>query len=150
MLSQIAKQTVSLKIAILLADKSGRILLIRESYDGAPKKWNVVRGTYDKAGESLIDWAERECLEEVGLRPQNLQQAGYFFLPKLDSAQVQFNFIGHVEKDPSLAVKHEQEKRGEDISSWRWFTRSELEKLREDDFVRPVSYKLVEWWLSQA
>jgi 8-oxo-dGTP pyrophosphatase MutT (NUDIX family) len=56
-----------LKVAVAI-EKDGKLLMLRE-YDETRNAsfWNIVKGTYDKGGETLEECAKRECREEAGL-----------------------------------------------------------------------------------
>lgn len=55
--------------AAVLVERDGRVLLVRRANDPERGKWTLPAGFID-AGEDPARAAERECLEETGLRVQ--------------------------------------------------------------------------------
>ncbi|MBP7811821.1 MAG: NUDIX hydrolase, partial [Candidatus Moranbacteria bacterium] len=61
------------KIGVIVADKEGRVLLVKEKLEKKPVAlWNIIKGSYD-GGETIFEAAKRECWEEVSLNVELIQ-----------------------------------------------------------------------------
>jgi ADP-ribose pyrophosphatase YjhB (NUDIX family) len=138
------------KIATVIENNDGtRALLIKEKY---PKKdkpyWNVIKGTYDNAGESVEEAAVRECREEASVRVRIVGSLGVYRSEEDGKIRKQHNFIAKIiGGEPKIASREEQESRNEDISEVRWLSREKLIQMRPEEFISPKIYQLVQDWL---
>jgi len=97
-------------------EENGKYLLVRESRGPAEGLWNFPSGTLD-VGETLIDGAARETLEESGYSVEIEHLLGVY-QPKRDGVGFVFLFVG---KNTKISEKYSH-----DISEVRWFTGEEI------------------------
>jgi ADP-ribose pyrophosphatase YjhB (NUDIX family) len=59
-----------LKVGVVIENEdSSKILLIKEKLQKKENfLWNLIKGSYEKDDSSVIKTAERECLEEIGVK----------------------------------------------------------------------------------
>jgi 8-oxo-dGTP pyrophosphatase MutT (NUDIX family) len=65
---------------VLLTDKHGFVLIKRKARLSDP--WSgqmALPGGFKKSGENIVETAERECLEEVGIKPDIKGSMGIYF-----------------------------------------------------------------------
>ena len=137
-----------IKVAVVITDKKGRILLIKEKLEKKPSAlWNVVKGTYD-GGETIFEAAKRECMEEASLKVELTHSLGVYVSEKSGELRVQFNFLAKTDNiKATIASQNEQKMRNEDIEEVRWFTKEEIEKMDAEQFVSTRTLKLLQGFL---
>jgi len=132
-----------IKVGAILQNERGQILLIKERYEnGGELKWNIIKGTYDNAGETLADCVRREIKEEAGIVVDviALRQI-YHYGNSVDTAKILFIFSADVlSKDVSLPTIQDQKKRGEDIAGFEWFNKEDIKAIFEKDFIDPYAF----------
>jgi ADP-ribose pyrophosphatase len=90
-------------VGLLCVDDQSRILVARQ-YNPAPQR--VVHefpGGGVEAGESIVDAARRELMEEVGLYPRRLDPLGSFLVDHRRSAGRQYVFLATEFEERRLA-----------------------------------------------
>jgi 8-oxo-dGTP pyrophosphatase MutT (NUDIX family) len=109
---------------VLCRDEAGRILLQR-AYSYPP---NVVMlelpGGYVPAGEDPAAGANRELMEEAGLRAGRLTLLGRFFPNNRRSARMTYVYLGEELTEASLPGDPEEQQ-----NEAAWFTEDEIEEL---------------------
>ncbi len=137
------------KIGVIVADKEGRVLLVKEKLEKKPVAlWNIIKGSYD-GGETIFEAAKRECWEEVSLNVELIQSLGVYVSEDAERMRIQFNFLAETDNvDAGVAPKEEQESRDEAIEEVRWFTKDELGKMNSEDFVSARAYELLHDWIA--
>lgn len=111
--------------------------------------WNIVKGTFgDHGDENIFEAAIRECREEAGVEVKLEKTTGCYIIRQDDELKLQYNFIGQITKGvPHTANTKEQAERNEDISEIRWFTRDDVIKLNEKEFISKKIFLMVRDWL---
>lgn len=126
-----------LKVAAVIFNAKNDVLLIKERYEkDQDPKWNLIKGTYDNAEETIIDCIKREVKEETGLTANNFKLKNIFQYG--DANNLRFLFVFHVTDftgEASVQPVIEQNKQGEDIISVNWFSEKELLKISKEDFM---------------
>ena len=137
------------KVGIVVLNKKGEVLLIKERLKGNPEPlWNIIKGSYG-GGETIFDAAKRECKEEASLVIELKQSLGVFVSNEGEKIRVQFNFLAEpVSGTASTASKAEQQKLGESIEELRWFSVSEISKLKPADFISQRTFEVLQNWMS--
>lgn len=134
----------TIKVGAIVMNKEKQVLLIKEKYTEADGfKWNFIKGTYDRANESLVECAKRELQEEVGLniKIENLQLREIINYGKLNDPKMLFIFyVLNIEGMHQIAPLIDQKLRGENIASSKWFSLEESRKLKKEDFVAEYVY----------
>lgn len=134
----------TIKIGVILINTNNEVLLIKEKYhEEAGYKWNLVKGTHDVDTENLLECAQREIKEEVGMDVSidKLQLKDIFQYG--DTANQRLLFVFHaanVDANAILASQKEQSMRGESINDVKWFNEKELTLITENDCIAPYVY----------
>jgi len=138
-------RTLPFVVAGGILERDGKILLVKESQPGRADdgKWSQPCGHVD-IGESPIEAAKREVLEETGMKFTPTHLLGVCSLVRKDIAKgcgwtphaLKFIFTGTFKKRPGAKLSG-------DIKETRWFTPAEIEKmdrsmLRDMDIKRMV------------
>src|SRR2546428_7970186 len=84
------------------------VLVLRRASGRSPGSWETVHGTIEP-GETPVQAALREVLEETGLSPQrvyNVSRVGSFYLPQADAVAIVPVFSAFVDPapEPSLSA----------------------------------------------
>lgn len=143
---------VNLKVCLLIAE-SDKVLLIKENAekDGV-HKWNSVKGTIEN--EDILSGAVREAKEEVNVEVSLVNSFGVhvkYYGGDSNKYTVYFLYSAKIVKgEPKLTDASEQVGRSEDIVELKWFTKEELNDLKEEDFVSNVSFLLTRKWLDNV
>lgn len=137
----------TVKVAVAVADKkNNQILLLKERYGGEDNyKWNIIKGTYDNAEESIKDTAIRECKEEAGIKVEMKSILGIYSYGT-DNKRFLFAFNGETKDSVVLDKKIKQIKRGENIIDFKWFTKQELRSVPENEFISKQIYSAIKDW----
>lgn len=135
---------IVVKVGAILRNEHGQILLIKERYEkGGELKWNIIKGTYDDACETLDECVRREIKEEAGVVVDTvvLRQV-YHYGHSSDTAKILFIFsAGVLSKDVFLPSVQEQKMRGEEIEDFKWFSTEDLKIITEQDFVASYAFR---------
>ncbi len=135
-----------IKVGAILHNEHGQILLIKERYEkGGELKWNIIKGTYDNAGETLADCVRREIKEEAGITVDKVElRQIYHYGNTADIAKILFIFSAVVlSKDASMSSVEDQKNRGEDIVNFQWFSKEELKLIPKQDFIAPYVFTAI-------
>jgi 8-oxo-dGTP diphosphatase len=94
---------------IVLINKDRFLLNLRDNKEGIanPNHWSLVGGEAE-GEETPVQAAERECIEEIGLKPENLKQIGRIFL---EDDEI-FFFRGEINKEVDEITLTEGQKLG--------------------------------------
>lgn len=128
---------ITLKVAAVISNTKNEVLLIKERYEkNQDPKWNLVKGTYDNADETVVDCIKREIKEEVGLIANNIKLKNIFHYGNAENQRVLFVFyVTDFTGEASVQSITEQEKRDENIISVNWFNEEELSKIAEENYM---------------
>jgi 8-oxo-dGTP pyrophosphatase MutT (NUDIX family) len=120
-------------VRVVVLDDVGRALLLWHDEKHDPQHWSTPGGGVE-AGETLVEAAHRELLEETGFVGVGLEgplgewrhSFGYDGTP-VDQHETIFR-ARTSEPSPSAAAEHLV---ADGISGWRWWTRDEVEASAE-------------------
>lgn len=141
-----------IKVGVIITDNKESILLIKEKTEAEARPlWNIIKGTYgDVKNESILEAAIREGFEEAGVKIELTGLAGCYVSLSRNEAWTQFTFLAKIKKGkPHLAAQKEQRSRNEFICELRWFTKTELMKMKKNEFISNRIYQIVKNWLNQ-
>ena len=109
-------------VAVLVENDDGQILMIEAyRYTTDTIEWEIPAGGIEK-GESVLEAARREVIEETGYDPSNMEVI-YTFHPSNGIS----NQVFHIAK--CLATGLQGEFDGNEVRSVRWFTCDEVRQL---------------------
>jgi ADP-ribose pyrophosphatase YjhB (NUDIX family) len=140
---------IKIKVGILVENKN-RLLLIKESNDPDDKYyWNIIKGSFEPdKDKDFFESAKRECEEEAGIKVKLTHLLNVMYLNKRDMYIIQFNFIALIQKGvPKVAKINHQKMRNEDITELKFFTKSELKKMKKQEFINERAFLAVNEWL---
>ncbi len=131
---------ILLKVAALIKNKEGQILLIKEKYTEVQGyKWNLVKGTYDISSETLQECVIREIYEEVGLKDINKVTLSWIYhYGKPENPKILFIF--DVKYSGNEHVTTQYNKEDENVCEVKWFTQEELQLLKQEDCMAEYVY----------
>ena len=136
------KYTLKVGAFIFDSNERERLLLIKEQYrkeDGS--KWNIVKGTCDKEGETLEECVRREVLEEVGLNATDVLLRNIIHYGNNSDPKIIFIFSVFVSSlSARVAPLGIQKSLNEDISEACWFSEEEFLKIPKEDFMAQYIY----------
>ena len=130
---------LTLKVAAVITNSKGEILLIKERYkENEAFKWNLVKGTYDDPNETIEDCMRREMKEEVGLDVASITLTKIYHYGDAANPKILFLFHAHCPNHcvPNVAQGNKCIP-NEDIIEARWFNEEVLKELPEDAFIAP-------------
>jgi len=134
---------VTIKVAAIILNENSEVLLIKERYekDGEPK-WNLVKGTYDDAKETVTECINREIKEEVGLTAKGVELKRIYHYGDNENQRILFVFfVRRFEGVVSVPVTSDQEKRKESIVEAHWVNKDDIRNITEKDFIAPYVYQ---------
>lgn len=107
------------QVTLLFLRREGEILLAMKKRDFGKGNWNGVGGKVDR-GETVAEAAVRECQEEIGVTPRNLQLAGHLKFYAADDPNFLHDTVIYVatEWDGDLQTTDEMEP--------RWFAENNI------------------------
>lgn len=134
---------ITLKVAAIIRNNKQQTLLIKEKYsEQEGYKWNLVKGTFDHANETIEDCIKREINEEVGLTTfESVALNKVFHYGNEDKPKILFVFNVFCISNEMTTTKNN--KSDENISEIKWFTNSELLNLSEKDCMAAYVYKTI-------
>ncbi len=112
------KPRASIGCIVLRDDDEGPVLLLKRAFGSSKGEWCFVGG-HVEPGESARAAAEREVLEETGLRPQRVCFLRTFHGRASGPQSV---FVAHVRGALAITLNREH-------SDWRWSSPSQAEGL---------------------
>lgn len=131
---------ITIKVAALIKNKENQTLLIKEQYtEEQGYKWNLVKGTYDNANETIQECVIREIREEVGLKNiGNVSLSKVYHYGKHENPKILFVFT--VEYVGDETITKEFNNSDENISEARWFSPNELHHVKKEDCIADYVY----------
>lgn len=137
------------KIGVIVADEEGRVLLVKEKLEKKPRAlWNIIKGSYD-GEETIFEAAKRECMEEASVTVELTRSLGVYVSEESGKIRVQFNFLAEINGGTAgVASREEQESRNEAIKEVRWFTKEEIGKMSQEEFISARAFALLQDWIS--
>ncbi len=138
-----------IKVGVVVTRDDGSVLLIKEATKKHPDPlWNILKGTYE-GGETILDAAKRECREEASIDVELVGLLGIFISNDHGKIRAQFNFLAQARDTlATIANLHDQKALGETIEEVRWFTREEIARMEQSEFLSVRAYELLRVWLS--
>ncbi len=125
-----------LKVSAIVTH-DGKILLMKERFQKSSRHgWNLPGGGWDEADHGLAQTAIREAREETGLEItiDGLYKIAIVNLE--EKHKLQFFFVGHASTaEARLPSQEAQEKLGEDIIGYQWFSREEIMETPDTEFI---------------
>jgi ADP-ribose pyrophosphatase YjhB (NUDIX family) len=130
----------------VLLEKDGKLLLVQEGKETkAYGKWNQPAGHLDE-GETPIDCAKREALEESGYKVKILSLiAVMYYREQTQNEQpthIHFCFTARPIGKQSLKL-------ADDVLQAKWFTKSEIKRFPKKDFRGLDTITRLELWLKK-
>jgi isopentenyldiphosphate isomerase len=129
----------SVHIWIISEDKK-KILLQRRCLDKNlfPNMWDISVGGHVSSGEESLISAKRELSEELGLNPDNYEfEYVDIIKEKFVDGDIVSNEYVTIYKIISDIKTEDMTLQKEEVSEARWFSRDELDSLRDEDKVIP-------------
>jgi 8-oxo-dGTP pyrophosphatase MutT (NUDIX family) len=124
---------------VFVRDSEGRLLLVRHRNTGL---WGTVGGAIDP-GESPRSAAERECLEETGLKVQVARLLGVVGGGEYEVTYPNGDQVGYVSAIFSASLEGgEARPDGDEVIELGWFHDEELESLELNQFSRSLFAEL--------
>ncbi|MEK7096576.1 MAG: NUDIX hydrolase [Patescibacteria group bacterium] len=136
------------KVGVLVT-KDNQLLLIKEKCKADTKyQWNIIKGTVEPEKDSdVFAAAQREVREEGGVDEVEITAIqSITFLNKEDKFFIQVNLLANTEQEPDENLRENVE--NEDIVDARFFSREELESMKEDDFLNERARLTIKEWLA--
>ena len=141
-----ADRNYYMKVCTLIV-KDERVLLLKEKrYHGENYGWNLPKGTFEASDLTLEKAAIRECLEEAGWQIDVKKLLTIYTTEKENNSfKFQYCFLAEPVKEQELSLQED-----EDIIAKKWFSKSEILTLREEDFLSSLIYDLLWRWANET
>ena len=140
---------IQVKIGVVILGENGKVLLIKEKLQKKPVAlWNIIKGSYN-GGETIFEAAARECQEEASLEVDLINSLSAYVSEDGEKMRVQFNFLAQAKEinAAKVAVVEDQVARDEAIEEVRWFTKEEIIKMDQSEFVSSRAYEVLLDWM---
>jgi ADP-ribose pyrophosphatase len=112
-------------VVVVVDDGDGRVLFVRVCrYATGSTDWELPAGGVE-AGESALEAARREALEETGYRTTHHEQI-YCYYPMTGIANKQIHVV------TCRAVERAQDFDAGEVDEVRWFSKEEIEQMMRD------------------
>ncbi len=130
----------------VLLEKDGKLLLVQEGKGTkAYGKWNQPAGHLDE-GESPIDCAKREALEESGYKIHIHSLIAVIYYRE----QIQNGHPMHIHFCfTARPIGKQSQTLADDVIQAKWFTKGELKRFPKKDFRGPDTIVRLELWLKK-
>jgi ADP-ribose pyrophosphatase YjhB (NUDIX family) len=99
------KNKFRMSVHAVITDSKGRLLLLKMTY--ADKHWSLPGGAIER-GETIYKALERECKEELGVKPEILYLSGANYHKKHDSLAFVFRCKLPAKKKIRLSSEHSE------------------------------------------
>lgn len=141
---------IQIKVGALV-ENEGKLFLISEK--GQSKKYllNIVKGTFDpKLDKNLLVTVVRECQEEINIKVKVEKLLHFIYLRENKKIRLQFNFLCKVvgKNKPKISSQAKQKIYQENINACKLFSKAEIKKLKQKDFIDKRAYLAVSDYLS--
>ncbi len=130
-------QTITCGVVL---EQEGQLLLVQEAAPEIYGKWNQPSGHWDP-GETLFDCAVREAQEESGYQVELTGLQAIYTYATETRQRVNFCFNARPLGRPSAVDPTE-------IVTTRWFSKSELQELTDDQLRHPLARLRIDDWLA--
>lgn len=132
-----------IKVVVVIR-KDNKILLIKEKIKKfSGPKWNIIRGSYDKEGESIMETAIREAFEESNVSIKLTNYLGTFTQRSNNKFRVYYAFNAETLDDPAIPEEEVQKQNDEFISEVRWFFEEEILSISIEEMIDPIIYDIL-------
>jgi len=132
-----------IKVAVIIY-KNNKILLIKEKIKKfSDPKWNIIRGSYDKEGESIIETAIREAFEESKVSIKLTNCIGIFTQRSNNKLRIYYAFNAETADDPIVPEEETQKQNDEFISEVGWFSKEEILNISPEKMIDPIIYDIL-------
>ena len=140
----------TLKVSVII-EHGGKLLLIKERFKtGTKPGWNLCGGGWEEKDKDILATAIREAREESGL---DIKVTGLYKIALVKLANghaLRFFFVCRAPNtDVQLLPKEEQEKIGEDIIGFQWFSPEEIASLADNEFVSTTVARIVKEYVQE-
>jgi len=139
---------ILLKIGVL-AQKNNKLLLIKEkNANNGLYYWNIIKGTFEpKKDVDLLACAQRECLEEAGVKIQLKKIVSVFNYERPRHINIQINFLADIINNKGIwSNLPKRPIKGEQIIHKEFFSKRDLKKLKKSELMNERSCAAVEDW----
>jgi len=130
-----------MKVGVILINKKKQILLIKEKYKKDEEyKWNIIKGTYDKFSETLLECAIREVHEEIGVHVKKLTLDRAYHYGEKENPKIIFIFVGLV-NEKKIVFNFDNNENDESIIEAKWFTKKEFKLIKKKNLMASYIYE---------
>lgn len=112
---------VVLAVGVVITDGEGRVVLVKRGKEPQRGRWSVPGGSVE-AGESLVEAAAREALEETGLHVKVGPELWHLSSPTADGREFEIHDFAATVTGGELAA-------GDDADDARWVHVDDLDDL---------------------
>ena len=119
----------------------GRLLLIKRASDPGKGNWSFPGGRIE-LGETVLEAARREVLEETGIEIEPLEVFQvYDWITRDDTGRILFHYIVHSVRARYLSGEPRAQ---DDAADVLWATRTEIANLSMHPFARETAVRLLQ------
>lgn len=147
---------IQIKVGALV-ENEGKLFLISEKGQSTRQRrtkekylFNIVKGTFDpKLDKNLLATVVRECQEEINIKVKVEKLLHFIYLRENKKIRLQFNFLCKVvgKNKPKISPQAKQKIYQEHINDCKLFSKAELKKLKQKDFIDKRAYLAVSDYL---
>ncbi len=148
---------IQIKVGALVKKDDGLFLISERGQSTHQRRtkekylWNIVKGTFDpKLDKSLLDTAVRECKEEINVKVKVEKLLNFVYLRENKKIRLQFNFLCKVVGKDTVKIssKDKQKIYQENINDCKLFSKAELQKLKQKDFIDKRAFVAINDYLA--